>query len=184
MRARPRKFAAIQYQGCCGIFACLMAAGIKLKTAAELDSYRLLFKQQRLVRKNMRNWLGGTYEMERLAILRFLGLHGQRVRHKAKTLQKLLRERCIYQTKTQYIVTITGHCYYVRTNHRKTKLFCMDQRGKQLRIRSSDLQRDFRKRIESVLRVTPYSHQLRSRLRPRSTFKPLCNHTFQRKIVD
>ena len=46
--------------------------GYQTKTAAELDSYRLLFKQQKLVRKNMRNWLGGTYDIERLAILRFL----------------------------------------------------------------------------------------------------------------
>lgn len=178
MHMRPRKFAAIQFQGCCGIFACLMAAGIKLKTAAELDSYRLLFKKQRLVRKNMRNWLGGTYDTERLAILRFLRLHVQQVRHKAKTLQKLLRERCIYQTKTQYIVTITGHCYYVRTNHRKTKLFCMDQRGKQMRIKSTDLQRDSYKRIESVLRVTPYSYCLRTGLCSGSFFKPFCNHAF------
>ena len=150
---RPKKTSAVHRQGCCGIFACLLAAGIKVKTAKEIEHWRQLCKQNHLVRKHTGNWLGGTHDNERLALLGYLGLQSESVAYKAKTLKKLLREKDIYQTQVRFIVTVTGHCLFLQTNMRKSKLFCMDQRGTRMKLDSDDLSKELSKRVMSVWRV-------------------------------
>ena len=165
---RPKKTSAVHRQGCCGIFACLMAAGIKVKTATEIEHWRQVCRQEGIVRKNIGNWLGGTHDTERQALLQHLGLTSEPVAYQAKTLQKLLREKNIYQTKAKYIVTVTGHCMFLQTNMRKTKLYLMDQRGTKMKLESHDLSGELKKRVESVWLVTPATSS------PQSTASVLC----------
>lgn len=150
------KTAALCYQGCCGIFACALASGKRLRTGAEAEEYRRLFLSNVAGCRKPKNWMGGTHEWERAAFLRYLGLEHTDVtprEGKHLTLNQLLRRKDIYQTKAQYIVTVTEHCLYLRTNKSKPKLYCVDQRGVNMRLDSEKLKRDLRKRVMSVWRV-------------------------------
>ena len=161
MKLRKRKHsnvksAALRHQGCCGIFACVMAAGRRIANSAHAEHYRQLFLKNVQGCRKPPNWMGGTHEWERAAFLLFLGVKHVDVTPQTEevlTLQKLLCSRSMYQTQAQYIVTVTEHCLFVKTNRKKTELYCMDQRGIKMRLCCKEFSRELKKHVDSVWRI-------------------------------
>lgn len=150
---KNKKQRAVGKQGCCGLFACLYAVGIHLKTAQDVETYRQLCKEKKLVSAKTASWMGGTRDGERRTILQHFGARFEEVGTTAKTLRKLLMDKNIYQTKATYIVTVTGHCLYLKTNMMKRKLFLVDQRGVHMPRESPLLARFAGRKVCGVLRV-------------------------------
>lgn len=149
---KTKKNRAVKRQGCCGLYACLYVMGLSVKTAEDIEKFRTKFRQQGLVQRRA-SWTGGTTRLERKNILQHLGAKTESVPFAAKTLGKLLREKAIYQTRNQYVVTITGHVMYLRTNKTKTKLFLVDQRGVRMKPGDVSLVKNLRQRVKDVLLV-------------------------------
>ncbi len=149
---KTKKNRAVKRQGCCGLYACLYAMGLSVKTAEDIEKFRTKFRQQGLVQRRA-SWTGRTTRLERKNILQHLGAKTESVPFAAKTLGKLLREKAIYQTRNQYVVTITGHVMYLRTNQTKTKLFLVDQRGVRMKPGDFALDKNLRQRVKDVLLV-------------------------------
>ena len=149
---KDKKKRAVKRQGCCGLYACLYAAGLQVKTAATIENFRQKFRDLGLVKKGA-NWTGGTTRLERKNILHHLGVKTEPVSFEAKTLGKLLREKNIYQTKSDYLITVTRHVLFLRTNKTKKKLFLVDQRGVHMKPGEFALDKNLRRRVKDVLLV-------------------------------
>lgn len=156
-REKNCKSSALRFQGCCGIVACVMAAGKRLLSSSDAERYRKLFLENVSGCRKPKNWMGGTHDWERALFLEYLGVKHKDVTPQTPgvlTLKSLLCSRSIYQTHAQFIVTVTEHCFYMKTAGTKHGLYCVDQRGVKMHLGSEELQRDIRKHVDSVWRVS------------------------------
>jgi len=151
--AKDKKQRAVKRQGCCGLFAILYALGIPVKTAQDIEKYRRICIEQKLVHLRSKEWMGGTTMVDRERILRYFGGRGEYHDFKAKTLGKLLKEKSIFQTKSRWLVTVTGHVLFMQTNMSKKKLYLVDQRGTRMSMDSPALKRNLKQKVKHVLRV-------------------------------
>tara|TARA_B100001758_G_scaffold18277_3_gene12973 strand:+ start:5216 stop:5713 length:498 start_codon:yes stop_codon:yes gene_type:complete len=152
---KDKKKRAVKRQGCCGLFACLYALGIKVKTAEDIEKYRRMCLEKKLVLcPHGKRWLGGTTRWDRTRILNHFGAKVEPVSFQARTLGRVLKEKQIYQTKGDYLVTVTKHVLFLRTNMSKTKLFLMDQRGVRMQLGSDALKRNCGQRVKDIVRVS------------------------------
>ena len=105
---KDKKKRAVKRQGCCGLFACLYALGIKVKTAEDIEKYRRMCLEKGLVPcPHGKRWLGGTTRWDRTRILNHFGAKVESVPFRGKTLERVLKDKSIYQTKGDYLVTVT-----------------------------------------------------------------------------
>ena len=152
---KDKKKRAVKRQGCCGLFACLYALGIKVKTAEDIEKYRRMCLEKGLVPcPHGKRWLGGTTRWDRTRILNHFGAKVESVPFRGKTLERVLKDKSIYQTKGDYLVTVTKHVLFLRTNMRKTKLFLVDQRGVRMYLGSDALKRNCGQRVRDIVRVS------------------------------
>lgn len=156
--AKDKKQRAVKRQGCCGLFAILYALGIPVKTAEDIEKYRRICIENNLVCRHTKKWMGGTTMADRMKILEFFGGRGEHQEFKSKTLGKLLKEKSIYQTKNEWLVTVTGHVLFMKTNVSKKKLFLVDQRGTRMPMDSPALKRNLKQKVKHVLRVYRKDH--------------------------
>ena len=150
---KDKKQRAVKRQGCCGIFAILYALGIPVKTASDIEHYRNVCLDNKLVARGSKKWMGGTTASERMRILRHFGGSGEQIPFQAKTLKKLLKEKSVYQTKCDWLVTVTKHVLYMRTNGSKKKVYLVDQRGVRMTVDSGHLKRNLLQKVKSLIRV-------------------------------
>ena len=83
---KDKKKRAVKRQGCCGLFACLYALGIKVKTAEDIEKYRRMCLEKKLVLcPHGKRWLGGTTRWDRTRILNHFGAKVEPVSFQTKT---------------------------------------------------------------------------------------------------
>ena len=156
---------AVKRQPCCGLWACLKVAGKKVKNAKDIESFRQTCIEHKLVGNGNRGgrWAGGTTATDRQRILDHYKIEHQYVPVRAKTLNQLMKEKEVINTKKIFLVTVTKHVLVLFTNNTAGKSYFMDQRGTRMKFKTKDkgnkrqnnpmLAKSFRKKLVSVLEI-------------------------------
>lgn len=164
---KDKKARAPGKQPICGLYAAAKCAGVRLKTAADVDDFRKKCFVHGLLDQRNGNWIGGTNERERSRICEHFGckvslshhelVHG----HGSISVQSLLKNAQFFKTKAQYMLEVHKHVVYVRSGGTKKGLWVSDQRGKQMRLVNTHGVPDpallplLRQRVVSLMLVMP-----------------------------
>jgi ribosomal protein L28 len=164
---RNKKARAPGKQPICGLYAAAKCAGIRLKSAADVEAFRSTCFANGLLDSRNGNWVGGTNEMERARICKHFGCavamsHHELVHGRGPiTVKSLLKNAQFFKTRAQYMLEVHMHVVYVRSNGTKKALRVEDQRGKAMRFVNvkgepdAALEPILRQRVVSLALVTP-----------------------------
>lgn len=165
---KDAKKRAPKNQPICGLWAVARCIGRNLHTASDVEKFRQECFARNLITKT-RSWIGGTTHTDRESVLKGFGWQTvsfgpeHPVPRLGGTVKRLLTDPQFFKSCDQFLLTVCGHCMYVKTNQTKRKLYCMDQRGVQLRLPikgKSDARMDklLRQRVLTIDRVQPIMH--------------------------
>ena len=152
---KDKKQRAPKNQPICGLWAVARCIGRNLRTASDVERFRQECFARNLLTKT-RSWVGGTNQSDRESILNGFGWQTVSFgpehplwRRLGTTVKRLFTDPKFFKSRDQFLLTVDGHCMYVKTNQTKRKLYCMDQRGVKLRL---PLKGESDARIDKLLR--------------------------------
>ena len=169
-------------QPICGLSATARCANIIFRTAADVDKFRTLCLENKLVNKK-KSWIGGTTATDRSKICKFLGLETKQVDISASranknltimqpgiekksenktniSVKKLLNSACFFKSKNQYLLSVKEHCVYIKTNCTRKRLTVYDQRNKKMKLNMPEyaMKKLLRQRVRTLFIVSKISN--------------------------
>lgn len=169
-------------QPICGLSATARCANIIFRTAADVDKFRTLCLENKLVNKK-KSWVGGTTVTDRSKICKFLGLETKQVdvfasrvnkhltimhagnekkndNNTSISVKKLLNSAYFFKSKNQYLLSVNEHCVYIKTNRTRKRLTVYDQRNKKMKLKMPEyaMKKLLRQRVRTLFIVSKISN--------------------------